>query len=214
MCVLSSCSKWCGRLDKYNEAYDRCTSKASKPLGSFADRSFYYEAALDDPVIQSMAEEGVGNVYATDAVLAHLMTAVNHLTPWDLVITYSMETIFIDARKPQEFERLTVNENSSTPPPDSTNPAAVNSKQALAAEATVINAAFSQQVLERSSTAGASSGSTPGGAGATAMGLSMDVNPFADDEDDATSGMTLASLAYRYRKVRKTQPARGGGGFA
>ena len=40
----------------------------------------------DDPVIEKLAEEEKGNVFATDAILAHLMAAPRTIYPWDIVV--------------------------------------------------------------------------------------------------------------------------------
>ena len=75
----------------------------------------------------------------------------------------------------------------------------MDGRKRLSQEATIINAAFSQQVLARAS-AGDKSSAPSGGTGAAALGVEMEENPFWDSEE-ATDGHVPASLAYRYRKV-------------
>lgn len=40
----------------------------------------------DDPVMEKLAVEGKGNVFATDAILAHLMASPRTIYPWDIVV--------------------------------------------------------------------------------------------------------------------------------
>lgn len=49
-------------------------------------RNFYYVTTTEDPVIQSMANDGNGNVFATDVILAHLMASPRSIYPWDIVV--------------------------------------------------------------------------------------------------------------------------------
>ena len=65
--------------------------------------------------------------------------------PWDIVITYAGGTIFLDAREPQDFDLLSVNENSHVIPSEE-DPEDINGRRRLALEATLINQDFSQQV--------------------------------------------------------------------
>lgn len=49
-------------------------------------KEFYYVSTTDDPVIESLAADGKGNVFATDAILAHLMASPRTIYPWDIVV--------------------------------------------------------------------------------------------------------------------------------
>lgn len=40
----------------------------------------------DDPVMEKLAVEGKGNVFATDTILAHLMASPRTIYPWDIVV--------------------------------------------------------------------------------------------------------------------------------
>jgi translation initiation factor 3 subunit D len=134
----------------------------------------------DDPVLEKLAIDGLGQVFVTDAVLAHLMTCTRSVYPWDLVIQkLPGGTMFIDKRDNSQLDYLTVFETSYTPPNPSDE--GINSPERLGLEATMINQNFSQQILKKT--------------GRKEMDLP---NPFYD-EDDA-DGMEPASVAYRYRK--------------
>jgi hypothetical protein len=77
---------WCGQLTEYDETYDRLTSRNEKPLRRIENREFYYVTTTDDPVIEKLAVQGVGTVYATDHILAHLMASPRSVYPWDIVV--------------------------------------------------------------------------------------------------------------------------------
>jgi len=49
-------------------------------------KEFYYVTTTDDPVMEKLAVEGKGNVFATDAILAHLMASPRTIYPWDIVV--------------------------------------------------------------------------------------------------------------------------------
>ncbi|KAL7579850.1 hypothetical protein ACA910_004862 [Epithemia clementina (nom. ined.)] len=163
---------WCGFLDTYNEAYDKVTSRQPVPLKRMEHKEFYYVTTTDDPVLEKLAVDGMGQVFITDAVLAHLMTCTRSVYPWDIVIEkLPGGTLFFDKRDNSQFDYLTVSETAYSPPD---NPAR------LGLEATMVNQNFSQQILKK--------------AGRENMTLP---NPFYDDDED---GMEPASVAYRYRK--------------
>jgi hypothetical protein len=79
--------KWVGSLQAYDEEVERMTSKTARKLRRFTDRSPIVTTAKDDTVLQELAGSGAGNVFATDAVLTHIMTAPRATIPWDVVVT-------------------------------------------------------------------------------------------------------------------------------
>ena len=56
------------------------------PLQRCEKKEFYYVTTTDDPVMEKLAVEGKGNVFATDAILAHLMASPRTIYPWDIVV--------------------------------------------------------------------------------------------------------------------------------
>lgn len=170
---------WCGFLDHYNDAYDKVTARQAQPLKRMEHKEFYPVTTTDDPVLEKLAIDGVGQVFVTDTILAHLMTCTRSVYPWDLVIQkLPGGTLFIDKRDNSQLDYLTVYETSYQPPTDSEG---VNNPERLGLEATMIHQNFSQQILKKSNR------------------QNMDLpNPFFD-EDDA-DGMEPASVAFRYRK--------------
>uniref|UniRef100_A0A1B0DHQ8 Eukaryotic translation initiation factor 3 subunit D n=1 Tax=Phlebotomus papatasi TaxID=29031 RepID=A0A1B0DHQ8_PHLPP len=134
----------CGTLEYYDKSYDRINVKSEKPLQR-VDRIFHTVTTTDDPIIRSLSKS-VGNVYATDSILATIMCCTRSNYSWDIVIDKIQDKLFMDKRDNTEFDLLTVNETSVEPPQDDGN--SLNSPRNLAIEATFINHNFSQQVLK------------------------------------------------------------------
>lgn len=173
---------WCGFLDQYNDAYDKVSARAPTPLKKNETKEFYPVTTTDDPVLEKLAIDGNGNIFITDAILAHLMTCTRSIYPWDLVIQkLPGGTLFFDKRDNSQFDYLTVNETAHNPPTND-DPNGINTPERLGLEATTIHQNFTQQILK-----------------SKAARKNMDLpNPFFDDEDN--DGMEPASVAFRYRK--------------
>lgn len=168
----------CGALEFYDKVYDRVNVKNEKPLKG-VDRIFHTVTTTDDPIIRKLSKT-VGNVYATDAILATIMCCTRSNYSWDIVIEKIGDKLFMDKRDNTEFDLLTVNETSQEPPADDAN--SLNSPRNLAIEATFINHNFSQQVLK---------------SGPTETKYKFDnANPFVTEDEEGE----VASVAYRYRK--------------
>jgi translation initiation factor 3 subunit D len=74
------------------------------------NKEFYPVTTTDDPVLEKLAIDGVGQVFITDTILSHLMTCNRSVFPWDLVIQkLPGGTIFFDKRDSSSFDYLTVN---------------------------------------------------------------------------------------------------------
>lgn len=166
----------CGSLEYYDKTYDRVNVKNEKTLQRI-DRIFHTVTTTDDPVIRKLSKT-IGNVYATDAILATIMCCTRSNYSWDIVIEKIGDKLFFDKRDNTEFDLLTVNETSVEPPQDDSN--SLNSPRNLALEATFINHNFSQQVLKTGE----------------ARNKFEDANPFISEEEEGE----VASVAYRYRK--------------
>ena len=50
------------------------TTRTAKQFKQVETKEFYPVTTTDNPVIEKLAIEGKGNVFATDAIVAHLMT--------------------------------------------------------------------------------------------------------------------------------------------
>ena len=90
--------------------------------------------------------KNIGNVFATDAILALLMSAPRSIYSWDIVIQKVGGNIFLDKRDNAQSDYVTVNETCSSPPKDEDG---INAPNQLAEEATFINQSLSQQVSKR-----------------------------------------------------------------
>lgn len=175
---------WCGFLDEYNVSYDKVSTKFPTNLKRSETKEFYPVTTTDDPVIEKLAIDGTGNVFCTDAILAHLMTSHRSVYPWDIVIQkLPSGTLFFDKRDSSQFDYLTVNETANVPPlKNEEDPEDINNPDRLSLEATMINQNFSQQILKSVKTR-----------------KNLDLpNPFWDQMDN--DGMEPASVAFRYRR--------------
>jgi translation initiation factor 3 subunit D len=168
----------CGTLEFYDKTYDRVNIRNERPLQRI-DRIFHTVTTTDDPIIRQLSKT-VGNVYATDTILATIMCCTRSNYSWDIVIEKIGDKLFMDKRDNTEFDLLTVNETAVEPPQDDNN--SLNSPRNLAIEATFINHNFSQQVLKN---------------GPNEQKYKFDEpNPFVSEDEEGE----VASVAYRYRK--------------
>ncbi len=136
--------RWTGSLEAYDEDFDRATSRKPKALRKFDNLDSVFVKTSDDPILEELAGAEAGNVFGTDAVLAHLMACTRSVTPWDIVATYAGGTVFLDVRDAFEFELHSVNETSKEPPAEGE--PAINGRVALTLEATACHHNFTQQV--------------------------------------------------------------------
>ncbi|XP_016959847.1 eukaryotic translation initiation factor 3 subunit D-2 [Drosophila biarmipes] len=166
----------CGSLEYYDKLYDRVNLRNEKPLLKM-DRVVHTATTTDDPVIRRLSKT-MGNVFATDEILATIMCCTRSNYSWDVVIEKLGTKVFLDKRDNTQFDLLTVNETSQEPPMDEEG--SINSAHSLAMEATLINHNFSQQVLR---------------VGDQEPRFKFDEpNPFEE------AGVDLASMGYRYRQ--------------
>jgi translation initiation factor 3 subunit D len=136
-----------GEIPFYNDAFDHVTTKSDKSLEK-SDKTFAKSTTSEDPVIKELAEAGEGNVFATSAVLAQLMACPRSVYSWDLLVRKQGDVIFFDKPNYAVADQATVNERMG----DSSGEQAVepiNAPEALTREATLINQAFAQQVLAK-----------------------------------------------------------------
>lgn len=173
--------RWAGKLGAFDDDLDRITARTPKRLRTFPDITFPALDVATDPHFRDFAQEGTGNVFVSDSVLVHLMSAPRSQHPWDIEVTRLPGGILIiDARDPNVYDTVTVGENSAVPPPE--DPTDPNNREKLAREATAIQRAFTQSVLV------APRADLP----------EMEANPAL--EDDSLKGKNLPSVAYRYRR--------------
>lgn len=140
-----------GQLYYYDKAFDRVTVRTEKPLQRCGG-TFYNLTTTEDPVIQKLAQENTGNVFATDMILATLMGATRSIYSWDVVAHRVGNVLFFDKRDTGGFsnpvDALTVSE-TATDAPQSDDPTSINHPKNLATEALYINQNFRRMVLKR-----------------------------------------------------------------
>ena len=73
---------WAGSLDTYDDKYDRVSVRKPRSLQRQENRQFFYVTTTDDEVIEQMATQQQGNVFATDIILSTLMSATRSVFPW------------------------------------------------------------------------------------------------------------------------------------
>lgn len=172
---------WCGHIDQYDDAYDKLTTRISKPLRRTDNIIHYDVSSKDDPILENLCVENTGDVYATDSIIAQLMAAPRSVYSWDIVIDKTPFGVFLDKRDSSNFDLLTVSETAHDPPQATEDADIINHPEKLALEATSINQNFSQQVLFDDEKGR----------------KSYEPNPFFNDPEP---GVQPASVAYRYRK--------------
>lgn len=159
----------CGKAFYIDKSYDKVTPSKQKSL-KVTDKVFYKVTTQDDPIIQKLVEEKTANVYATDSIVAVLMSCPRSVYSWDLIVTKKGDTIFFDKRHKSSIDSMSVNETSNEPPSDESG---VNSPDALSREATLTLRHFSQQLLKPEST---------------------------EFDEPSPFGTECAQVGYRYRK--------------
>ncbi|KAH8332339.1 hypothetical protein KR074_001354 [Drosophila pseudoananassae] len=166
----------CGSLEYYDKLYDRINLRNERPLLKM-DRIVHTVTTTDDPVIRRLSKT-MGNVFATDEILATIMCCTRSNYSWDVVIEKLGAKVFLDKRDNGQFDLLTVNETSLDPPMDEEG--SINSAHSLAMEATLINHNFGQQVLR--------------------VGEQEPRFKFEEPNPFEEPGVDLASMGYRYRQ--------------
>ncbi|XP_030374608.1 eukaryotic translation initiation factor 3 subunit D-2 [Scaptodrosophila lebanonensis] len=166
----------CGSLEYYDKMFDRINVKNERTLQKI-DRMINVPSTIDDPIIRRLSKS-IGNVFATDDILATIMCCTRSNYSWDIVVEKLGTKIFLDKRDSAQFDLLTVNETSLEPPLDEEG--SINSPQSLSMEATFINHNFSQQVLR--------------------IGDAEQKYKFAEPNPFEEPGVELASVGYRYKQ--------------
>jgi len=124
-----------GTLNVYNKKFELFRPEPLKQ----SKRSTPEHSATKDPVLQKLATDEEGGVFATDSVLAQLMCAVRSAYSWDIIVTKRNGSIYFDRRP--GTDRIEVDENSQTPPTDEKKES-IDSATSLSEEATAVNRSF------------------------------------------------------------------------
>jgi translation initiation factor 3 subunit D len=169
-----------GQVRPYVKAVERTAAAAPVPVQA-TTRAFLRVTTTEDPVLQQLAMSGKDQLYATDQVLTHLMTARRSGQSWDIIVTKIAGKIFLDKRDGSPVDLVSVNENDAEPPKAEDGELAPH---VLSAEATLVNQKFSQHVVDAKG-APAQLGETP--------------ELFEEALED---GAQPVDVAYRYRRFR------------
>lgn len=134
-----------GTVPYYNRAVEKPFANA--PLKR-QERHTARPRALEDPVLQQLAQSHAGHIYTTDRCLAVLMLATRLVYLWDLTFVKKDDgAIFIDLRPNTVVDRESVDENAYDPPLDATDND-INNATNLAVEATLVNENLQAQVSD------------------------------------------------------------------
>jgi translation initiation factor 3 subunit D len=67
---------WCGHVDQYDETFDKLSVRTAQKLKRIDNKIFYgHVSTSDDPMIGTYAAANAAEIFATDAILAQLMSA-------------------------------------------------------------------------------------------------------------------------------------------
>ncbi|KAJ6159573.1 hypothetical protein N7497_004110 [Penicillium chrysogenum] len=150
------------------------------------DRAAYNVTTSQDPVINELSEKNAATVFATSDILSMLMCATRSVYSWDIVIVHQGDKIYFDKRDGASFDMVSVNENAIDAPLEAAEAAGkqeqINTPNALAMEATIINHNFALQTLIESDKSKVTFAKP---------------NPFYDETEETEP---LASKGYKYRR--------------
>jgi translation initiation factor 3 subunit D len=104
--------------------------------------------ALEDEVMKDLAAKNVGQVFATDSVIAQLMVASKSIYSWDVIFHRKGDQLWIYPRDKVAFETLSVSETAQEPPEQDVSVLGINSSGELDKEATSINSSFIQGCIK------------------------------------------------------------------
>lgn len=170
-------SAMAGELNYYNDQLDSLNTKKPTNLNKCPDKIFYYANAFDDEVIETLAAQNTGQVYATDDVVAQLVSCSRSMYPWDILVRKVNGKLFFYKRD-NSINMKTVNETTRDPP----NPEEKDT-ELLINEATTVNQYFSQHILSDKE-----------------KKKLQYPNPFYDEDEDEEDKRSPAPVGYRYRK--------------
>ncbi|CAK5058690.1 unnamed protein product [Meloidogyne enterolobii] len=142
-----------GVLNFYDKLADRISVNKAVPLQRF-NGTYCHITTTEDPIIHKLAssDSDIGNVFATDIILATLMTCTRSVNSWDIIARRIGNKLFFDKRSVtgvSPIDALWVSETAMEPP--SWDGPGVNNAKTLADEALLLNQNFRRQFLKRDS---------------------------------------------------------------
>lgn len=172
-----------GTLGIYDSTKEKKIGIKTPHVLNVYDRVYHKVTTTDDPVIRDLAKSPECSdcrVFATDTILATLMTCARSKYSWDIVADRIGNFLFLDKRDDSQFDYLTVSETAKDPPQEEEG---MNCPQNLSIEATYVNQNFSQQMLLEGKTYNL-----------------PHPNPFSGEDPGSEEPGKVASVAYRYLK--------------
>jgi len=136
----------CGHLPEVEPRFDR----ERKPihLRKHTDKTPIDITTSKDPILMQLKDQGKGNVFATDTILALLMTCWRSVYSWDIIVDYYDGIIVFDKRRKSMISHVTVDENiNQQNQPKYEEQPEKNKLASLTNEATNIQMKYRDQVL-------------------------------------------------------------------
>ncbi len=140
-----------GTINMYNDKFDYVSPKQAIPVKVDENIGLYnWVATIENTLIDIIQEKPELNVFASDAVIATLMTSPLSVYPWDVSVEKRSGKIFLEYNEKRIFEYTTTCESATIPPEEDLKKkeGSVNGPKKLSWEATMSNHYFSQQVLQ------------------------------------------------------------------
>jgi len=129
-----------GSVPLYQKTFEKLNNGVSAPLKA-SNRHSINPTVSKDPIIKELAEKKEAKVFFTSNVLTQLMCASRASYSWDVIVTRKGDNYYFDKRDGSILDKVTVDENSSSPPSD-THDTNINNADNLITEATIINDNF------------------------------------------------------------------------
>jgi translation initiation factor 3 subunit D len=136
-----------GSVPVYDLALETVRPRKPKSLNPYRGLQ-PLQHAMEDDIMKDLAAQNVGQVFATDSVIAQLMVASKSIYSWDVIFHRKGDQLWIYPRDKVAFETLTVSETSQEPPEQDVVAFGINSSGELDKEATSINSSFIQGCIK------------------------------------------------------------------
>jgi len=139
----------CGYLPEFEPRFDR--ERKPVHLRKNTDKTPVDVTTSKDPILMKLKDQNAGNVFATDTILALLMTCWRSVYSWDIIVDYYDGVIVFDKRRKSMISHITVDENiNQQNQPKYDEQPEKNRLANLTNEGTTIQIKYREQVLSES----------------------------------------------------------------
>jgi translation initiation factor 3 subunit D len=141
-----NCRARIGKIGEYDVKYDRIGTR--QPMALKVDEKigiYNWVSTIENSFVDIIKENKDLNVFASDAVVATLMTVQSSVYPWDISVEKRQGKIILDCCESRIITYTTINENATVAPDEKDS--GINGMQKLSWEATMSNHYFGQQAL-------------------------------------------------------------------